>query len=287
MRESRPVGLDYLAAVTELAQAARLAHPTAGIWEAADLQWWWRADQHEDDRRQLFFLEADRPVAAVVLDAHPGRPMQCDLLQVDHGDRGLTARLFERATEMLEAFSDQAVVLFVGGDDPLLASLAAEAGFSDSEADVTAWLRAGDERPGPDLPAGFRLVTRAERAGVHHLAKRNGAAIAERLAQCSLYRPELDLFIESEEGETAAYGLFWADPVTKVGLVEPVRTEEAYRGRGLAGHLVGRGLELLVQAGCRRCKISYDPANEPAARAYLARGFVPTTTSRILLRPAG
>jgi GNAT superfamily N-acetyltransferase len=286
VQESRPTGLAYLAEVSGLLQAARLAHPTAGLWEAADLQWWWRADQHEDDRRQLFFRDSGRPVAAVVLDAVGGR-LQCDLFQVDHGDRRLTAGLFERAMGMLEEFPDKEVELFVQDDEPLLLELAASAGFSHSGEDVTAWIRAGDERLGPELPRGFRLGSRAGRTGLHHLAKRNGEHVAKRLSECSLYRADLDLFVETAEGEPAAYGLFWADPVTGVGLVEPVRTEDRYQGLGLASHLVGRGLELLGRAGCRRCKISYDPANEPAGRAYLRRGFVPTTRSRILTRPPG
>ena len=35
-------------------------------------------------------------------------------------------------------------------------------------------------------------------------------------------------------GEVAGYALFWFDPVTQVGLVQPMRVEEAYQRRGLA-----------------------------------------------------
>ena len=41
LREEHRVGLDYLEAVTALLQRIRGAHPTAGLYEAADLQWWW------------------------------------------------------------------------------------------------------------------------------------------------------------------------------------------------------------------------------------------------------
>jgi GNAT superfamily N-acetyltransferase len=41
-------GLDALALMTELLQRARLADPDAGLWEAADFQWWWRTPRRSD-----------------------------------------------------------------------------------------------------------------------------------------------------------------------------------------------------------------------------------------------
>ena len=38
----RASGLEYLALATELLQRVRLADAATGVWEAADLQWWWR-----------------------------------------------------------------------------------------------------------------------------------------------------------------------------------------------------------------------------------------------------
>ncbi len=60
-------GREYLALVTTLLQQCRLDDPTVGMWEAADLQWWWRRDQHDDPHRAQFWLDRDgEPVAAVV-----------------------------------------------------------------------------------------------------------------------------------------------------------------------------------------------------------------------------
>ncbi len=62
-------GLDYLELGTSLLQRVRLEHPTAGLWEAADLQWWWRRSRSSDELGQAFWIdEAGQPVAAVVLD---------------------------------------------------------------------------------------------------------------------------------------------------------------------------------------------------------------------------
>jgi hypothetical protein len=46
--ERQAAGLEYLELATALLQRARLSDPVAGLWEAADLQWWWRRDQHAD-----------------------------------------------------------------------------------------------------------------------------------------------------------------------------------------------------------------------------------------------
>ena len=40
INEVQASGLEYLALATELLQRARLADAEAGVWEAADLQWW-------------------------------------------------------------------------------------------------------------------------------------------------------------------------------------------------------------------------------------------------------
>jgi predicted N-acetyltransferase YhbS len=89
--------------------------------------------------------------------------------------------------------------------------------------------------------------------------------------------------VAARGGEPAGYGLFWADPVTGVGLVEPMRTEEAHRGRGIASHILATGLSLLAAHGCRRLKVSNDLG------IYLRAGFEPdrAATAAVWTRPAG
>jgi hypothetical protein len=45
----------------------RLADAQAGLWEAADLQWWWRTPRGSDVVDQLFWMDDEGPVAAAVL----------------------------------------------------------------------------------------------------------------------------------------------------------------------------------------------------------------------------
>jgi predicted N-acetyltransferase YhbS len=111
---------------------------------------------------------------------------------------------------------------------------------------------------------------------------RNGEAVQDRLRQCSLYDPALDLAVRTDDGEAAGYALFWFDAVTRVGLVEPMRVEEDYQRRGIARALLSAGLERLAQRGARGLKVSY--ATDIARALYIGAGFHETSTSTIYNR---
>jgi GNAT superfamily N-acetyltransferase len=117
------------------------------------------------------------------------------------------------------------------------------------------------------------------------MVARNGLEVEARLKQCSLYDPELDLAVEASNGDAAAYGLFWFDPVTSVGLVEPMRTEDQYQRLGLARALLAAGLNRLAARGARRLKVGYVTA--PARNLYLSAGFQTASTSRTYVRLRG
>jgi predicted N-acetyltransferase YhbS len=97
-----------------------------------------------------------------------------------------------------------------------------------------------------------------------------------RLRQCSLHDPTLDVAVRTEEGDTAAFALFWYDPVTRVGLVEPMRVEDELQRRGIGRALLTAGLDRLARRGARRLKVGYGSG---AARSlYVGAGFRPTAT---------
>ena len=81
IEDVRASGLEYLALVTELLQRARLADAEAGLWEAADLQWWWRTPRRSDTIDQLFWIDDEGPVAGVVLTQW-GHAWGCDPIVV-------------------------------------------------------------------------------------------------------------------------------------------------------------------------------------------------------------
>jgi GNAT superfamily N-acetyltransferase len=173
-------------------------------------------------------------------------------------------------------------------DDTAGAERARAAGFAPTEATgYTNWMEAA-ARPAPEpLPAGYRLVSYAQRSGTPHwMVKRGGEHITARLAQCSLYRPDLDLAVVTDADEVAAYGLFWPDPVTRVGLVEPMRTEDSHQRRGLARRVLLAGLDRLAAAGCTRLKIGFMDDNPAAQRCYLGAGFVRHAADRAWQLPS-
>ena len=149
-----------------------------------------------------------------------------------------------------------------------------------NEVSVTTTMPAASRPPVSPLPSGFELRDRTTVAAPHHMIGRSSPDVAKRLAECSLYRPEMDLAVHAPDGGVAAYGLFWADLVTGIGMVEPMRTEDAYQGRGLARHILTEGLDRLAAAGCARLMVTYLANNPVSQHLYLSTGFQPQKTSR-------
>jgi predicted N-acetyltransferase YhbS len=268
-------GVRYLQLATALLQRMRLSSPTGGIWEAADVQWWSRQERPSDEHGQLFWLGGQgEPVAAVIITTF--RSIQCDALALP-GDSGFGRAVWQEALRRVAALGLAAEFPVRSDDAPGLAELA-DAGYrpAGEPGVVATWLAAARRPQVPALAPGYRLVSRADDTGrLHPLAARNGHEVEARLRQCSLYRPELDLAVEAPDGQVAGYGLFWADPVTRVGLVEPMRTEDAHQRRGIASHLLAAGLERLAAGGCVRLKVSNDIS------LYLRAGFEPMRTATL------
>lgn len=277
LREYQSSGLEYLRLITALLQHARRAEPTGGLWEAADLQWWWRRDQHPAPAGQTFWSDSsdDRgPVAAVVF-TNWGEHVGCDIIVVADAPPGTRDMVVDRALARIGGLRGTTIETIVRDDDPEMLAAIVGAGFVPSgEVAVSTWL-AVEHRPAvASIPPGFSLVSRADRGGrPHHMIRRNGEHVAERLAECSLYRPGLDLVVEAPNGDAAAYGLFWADPVTGIGLVEPMRTEDEYQRLGLGRCVLTSGLDRLAAHGCSMMKVTYLEGNDASCALYLGVGF--------------
>ena len=224
---------------------------------------------------------ATRSVGAVIFTDW-GENVGCDLLTTDRGRCDPVTMLWAHALERIEAHAIRPVEMLVDDDDRNLIDAVTKAGFDGTgEVQITSWMAAAERAPVPPLPTGFALTARSDAPDrPHPMIRRSSEHVAERLLECSLYRPDLDLAVYAPDGEVAGYGLFWADPVTGVGLVEPMRTEDRYMGMGIAGHLLAQGLDRLATAGCSRLKVSHIVGNEAAERLYLGAGFRPQSSSR-------
>ena len=279
VHEVRASGLEYLALATELLQRARLEDPMAGLWEAADLQWWWRTPRRSDSIDQLFWIDDEGPVASVVMTDW-SRAWGCDPIVVPGSSTVPFNAVWARAAEAIDGLRLETVEVAARDDDFELLDLLAEGGFvaDDHQSGITS-VDAEDRPDVSTLPEGFVLVDRAGDPGTPHpMQRRSGEGVEARLLQCSLYDPALDLAVEAADGQVAGYALFWFDPVTAVGIVEPMRVEDAYQRRGLARAMLTAGLDRLAQRGARRLKVGY--ATDVARRLYVGAGFRVTSTSR-------
>jgi ribosomal protein S18 acetylase RimI-like enzyme len=283
VREVRASGLDCLALATELLHRVRLADEDAGLWEAADVQWWWRTPRRSDSIGQLFWVDEQGPVAGAILTDW-GRAWHCDPILVPTDAAIPLAAVWTRAREAIDALGLDTVETLVRDDDAELQSLAAASGFVATRGQSgNTWMDAEERAKVAALPDGFTLVDRSdETAGPHPMRARSGEEVEVRLRQCSLYDPRLDLSVRSPDDHVAGYALFWLDPVTRVGLVEPVRVEEAFQRRGLARALLTEGLDRLAGRGARRMKVGY--ATEAARALYVGAGFKVGATDSAYVR---
>jgi GNAT superfamily N-acetyltransferase len=278
VREIRATGHEALMLATELLQRARRSDPRDGLWEAADVQWWWRTPRRSDEVEKLFWIDDEGPVAGVLLTSWADDDWQCDPVVVPHASGPEPGVVWRQAMEHAAKHSDNGFEVPVSDDDRTFTELAQRAGLSVGEQDSTAWMNATERPAVTAFPEGFVLVDRTERRDAPHpMGHRNGEGVAQRLDQCSLYDAALDLAVETDDGGIAGYSLYWFDPTTKVGLVEPVRVEDEFQRKGLARAMLTAGIDRLITRGAQRVKVSYE--TDAAAALYLGLGFRQTSTA--------
>lgn len=275
--ERTACGLEAVRLATEVLQRGRLSHPTKGLWDSGDVQWWWRQPRASDSIDQPFWFDADGPVAGVLLTSWNDW-WQLDVLRTPPDrDDPLLDQVWSRAVSHLADVSPTGnVEAYLQASDVSLATRVVADGFDkvedDGEYGGTTWMAAADVPGMPELPDGYRLTDRVRHPdGPHWLAARNGPETEARLRQTSLYDPSLDMAIVTSDGGTAAYGLFWFDPVTLVGMLEPMRTADAHQRRGLGKSLVVSGCRRLAEHGAERLKVGY--ATQVAHALYAGAGF--------------
>lgn len=275
-------GVDRLNMTSAVLQRARLADPGAGVWEAADLQWWWRRPRATDELLLPVWVDDVGPCAAIALTDW-GASWQADALVVPHTiSLNVIWAALLKAIDRCEA---PRVEVLAREDDRELLSLLLASGFAANELEASTarsgitWMDGADRPAASPVPSGFSMLDRASRSDrPHPMSARSGDDVEARLQQCSLYDPELDLAIDSPEGDVAGYAMFWMDAVTEVGLLEPMRVEEAYQRQGLGRALVTTGLDRLARKGARRFKVGF--SNHAALSLYVGAGFAVTAQTR-------
>ncbi len=287
-------GRERLEVMTRVLQRARMADPVGGVWEAADLQWWWRRWRPTDELWVPVWSDERGPCAALsVMDclgrshadrAGPsdgpgpgpgGAQWQVDLFVVPE-----TIDLHEvwsALVEMLEQHRPALTEIAVHEDDRDLIGRLTAGGFTPfGDPSPIVWMDSANRPPVLEPPDGFRIVDRASQpTGQHPM----GSDVEARLHECSLYDPKLDLAMIAPDARVAGYGLFWADLLTGVGMLEPMRVKDGYQRRGLARALLTSGLDRLAQAGVRRVKVTF--AGYAGRDLHTSGAFTATGSARM------
>lgn len=273
-------GLERLTTVTALLQRIRLRELRGGVWEAADIQWWWRRPRVSDELAlPVWFDDDNQPIATAVLTTWP-QAWALDIIRLP----GLTLTLDEltgSAWAQLEQQQGSPVIeSLVPSDDVELCAWFEGRGFTSGDLCWSGWQAAAKRPSVAALPPGYQLVDRALRsadlAPLHAMVARNGPDVEARLQQTTLYDPRLDLAVLAPDGSVAGYSLFWYDPITTIGLVEPVRVEDEHAGRGLGYAMISAGLDRLARAGATNLKIGWE--SERAGELYTRLGFANQAT---------
>jgi GNAT superfamily N-acetyltransferase len=280
LREKQASGLDCVRTSTDLLHRVRLAQPTAGVWEAADVQWWWRRPRSSDSLEQPFWIDDDGPVAMAMLTDWGDR-WQIDPFVVPRFIPEALPVAIERAVALSAKHDVHQLEVMADDDDKAMLNVLGELGFSPGpETNGIAWMEAVALADTALLPDGYRLTDRSNSPnGPHWLGARNGPNVEARLRQTSLYDPHLDLAVYTFDGDLASYALLWFDPVTSVGMIEPMRTQDGHQRRGLGRAILSIGLGRLVDRGASRLKVGF--GTEAARGLYTSLGFQPTQTTRV------
>ncbi len=295
LREERLSGIDAVNMVTKLLQRVRNTHPTEGMYQAAEVEFWWANERSTDTLDQLFWFDEDgQPrAAAVITDFSGARSLlytepTLAIHVMPNESAELLGDIVDRALSHAAEAGMDAVELEVDRDDVAMIDIVSTRGFTkQGPAVVECWLDA-DQRPEvSELHEGYRLFARSELMAdkPHHLSNPDRPNVESRLQETSLYRSDLDLVIVDENGETAAFCIFWNDPGSETGVVEPMRTHDEHQKRGLARHLLTAGVDLLAAAGAKRISIGYEPDNPASGHLYRSVGFEPVHETDVYAGP--
>ncbi len=91
--------------------------------------------------------------------------------------------------------------------------------------------------------------------------------------QSPLYKPELDLVVESPTGELAAFCICWFNEKLSAGQVEPLGVHADYRQLGLGKVALSHGVSRLRSMGAKDIFVETDNYRNEAFNLYQSYGF--------------
>jgi ribosomal protein S18 acetylase RimI-like enzyme len=159
-------------------------------------------------------------------------------------------------------------------------------GFTRTDEFMWAMLRSLDEPlPETRLPQGYHVRSVdgegevCARSAASHGAFGSSLAFEEylprmlRFMRSPVYRGDQDLVTVAPDGRFASFCIVWPDPVTKVGLFEPVGTHPDFQRKGLGKAVVVEGLRRLKARGMKQAIVCAEHDNPAARKLYESAGF--------------
>jgi ribosomal protein S18 acetylase RimI-like enzyme len=132
---------------------------------------------------------------------------------------------------------------------------------------------------GYSLRSGFGLQELVSRAAAQYATFHSKTPFEaycqrfENFMRSPAYAPERDLVIEAPDRQVASFCLIWLDPLSRIGLFEPVGTHPDHQGKGLGKALLLEGLRRMQAAGMSSAIVNTEHTNLAARRLYETVGF--------------
>ena len=166
-----------------------------------------------------------------------------------------------------ETGEERKSVIWVNESDSYRKNLVADFGFEKGDTGCYLNMQKLDEEYRPDLPEGYSIggdqeLNLLKRYNVIHksfhpesdnLKEVPGHFL--KMLEAPMYRPDLDIVIESKDGAFASSCIIWYDQVLKIGMFEPVGTHPDYLRRGLGREVIIEGLRRLKELGAERAYV--------------------------------
>jgi RimJ/RimL family protein N-acetyltransferase len=136
--------------------------------------------------------------------------------------------------------------------------------------------------PYPPLPDGFsiRLTQKkdvARRVELFGLATGGIATTSERyerMMNSPSYGDAMDFVVQTHNEEIIAYCTIWDDPISKIGILEPVACVAEHRRKGIMKSALLYGMNLLKECGTKYIYVGTGGKNIASQTLYKSVGFL-------------
>lgn len=267
-------GDNFIQRATHFMVQARQQDPLGGMWDAGDLNWWFRFEDFDSEDNQWFWIS--EKTLGITLIA--GTALDYEFLP-ELGENKLVQAMFRKALarvlELSHLTKSESVVLLRESHRALRAIAETEGYRASGRVYKMAARELDASLHAPFLPDGYavRHLEASDLSGggtpVLHLTRE----AYERVARTPLYRQDMHLVVVSSRGRVAAECMCWLDEANAIGVIEPVRTHDDFQKRGLGRALLLEACRRMVTEGMRLAKTTYDPSSYAASKLYASVGF--------------